>query len=116
MPAHTIALTSLLNLWQVDGRIVIDTYAWNRFNPDRQISLSTLSQFRTSLPELPSDVDDEDVASDCTDYGDDDLDDEVMNGANQPGKARPQALTKDQLLLCSATLQGYSLTNKKWRK
>jgi len=58
----------------------------------------------------------DDSEDDYTDYGDDDQDEEIIHEASQPGKARPQALTKDQLLLCSASLKGYSLKNKKWRK
>lgn len=66
---------------------------------------------------MQSVADGDDVSEDdCTDYGDGDLDEEITDEAGQPGKARPQALTKDQLLLCSASLKGYSLRNKKWRK
>jgi hypothetical protein len=107
----------LTDIYQVDGRIIVDTYAWNRFNPNRQVSLSNLSQPRPQQSDVQSAADGDDGSEDdCTDYGDEDLDEEIIDEASQPGKARPQALTKDQLLLCSASLKGYSLKNKKWRK
>ncbi|KAM0804807.1 putative AAA family ATPase [Usnea florida] len=55
--------------YNVDSRIIIDTYAWNRFNPNHQVAGE---------------------------------------------QKKPTALTNDQLLLCSASLKGYSLKNKEW--
>lgn len=97
----------------MDSRIIIDTYAWNRFNPNRQVFLNNLnrSQSRGNTAD-----DDDSVEDDYTDYGDDELDGEELTTLNQPGEFNPKGLTKDQLLLCSATLRGYSLKNKKWRK
>lgn len=101
------------NQQQVDSRIIIDTYAWNRFNPNRQVSLYGLHQSRPQVHSL----DEEDGShDDSTDYGDDDLDSEELEAINQAGVFKPKGLTKDQLLLCGATLRGYSLKNKKWRK
>ncbi|KAL8996524.1 MAG: hypothetical protein Q9169_003991 [Polycauliona sp. 2 TL-2023] len=96
--------------YNVDSRIILDTYAWNRFNPNRQVSLNTLTQT------VRRDVNDDDDDDDCSEdeYGDDSLDDILGRETDQPGQARSQSLTKDQLLLCSATLKGYSLKNKKW--
>jgi len=81
------------------------------------VSLSNVSPPRPQQFDvrLPADGDDG-SEDDCTDYGDEDVDEEIIDEASQPGKARVQALTKDQLLLCSASLKGYSLKNKKWRK
>lgn len=60
--------------------------------------------------------DDEDYEDDedaYTDYGDDSFDE--YGNSVQPGAPKaPTALTKEQLLLCSASLRGYSLRNKKW--
>ena len=65
------------------------------------------------------------------DYSDEDYDDEYGSGcdseyASDDGELRScnrkekddisPALTNDQLLLCGATLKGYSLKNKKWCK
>lgn len=100
----------------MDGRIIIDTYAWNRFNPNLQVQLNTLNQPRAQPLGSQTYADDDYSEDEYTDYGDDDMDDDIIDVVDQPGKARQQALTKDQLLLCSATLKGYSLKNKKWRK
>ncbi|KAL8727171.1 MAG: hypothetical protein Q9166_006208 [cf. Caloplaca sp. 2 TL-2023] len=96
--------------YNVDSRIILDTYAWNRFNPNRQVCLNTLSQPRKQ------DTNDGSSSSEdeYSDYGDDELDVDFPDGVEQPGQARQQSLTKDQLLLCSPTLKGYSLKNKKW--
>ncbi|KAL8849320.1 MAG: hypothetical protein Q9221_005671 [Calogaya cf. arnoldii] len=95
--------------YNVDSRIILDTYAWNRFNPNRQVSLGALVQPQRQ----PINGDDGDESSE-DEYGDESLDNILAQGTSQPGQAKPQALTKDQLLLCSATLKGYSLKNKKW--
>ncbi|KAL8798626.1 MAG: hypothetical protein Q9182_006520 [Xanthomendoza sp. 2 TL-2023] len=95
--------------YNVESRIILDTYAWNRFNPNRQVVLSNLS-----LPRQSSARNEESSEDADSDYGDDELDAAFANGIDQPGEVRPQALTKEQLLLCSSTLKGYSLKNKKW--
>ncbi|KAL8796535.1 MAG: hypothetical protein Q9195_001209 [Heterodermia aff. obscurata] len=90
--------------YNVESRIIIDTYAWNRFNPDRQVSLNGLGKYKgeASWNEDDEDEDYEDVNYD----GDVDM---------QPGQLKgQQPLTKEQLLLCSGWLRGYSLRNKKW--
>ena len=98
---------------KVDSRIIIDTYAWNRFNPNRQVSLNSLNQSQSqgSTAEWEAGTEDE-----YTDYGDDELEGEELQTLKQPGEFKPKGLTDEQLLLCSATLRGYSLKNKKWRK
>ncbi len=94
---------------QVDSRIIVDTYAWNRFNPNRQVSLSALTQL------LRQDTCDDDSSEDeYSDYGDESLDDLLADETHQAGQPKSQTLANDQLLLCSATLKGYSLKNKKW--
>ena len=104
---------------KVNSRIIIDTYAWNRFNPNRQVSLSPLG----SKMVIPVDN-----SNGSDDYYDDDeedeFDDEYNRSAQRPGHDIAKnsndiptlTLTEEQLLLCSATLKGYSLKNKKWRK
>lgn len=96
---------------QVDSRIILDTYAWNRFNPNRQVSLNALVQ----PARQDSNRDEADDSSD-NEYGDASWDNILAERTQQPGQARSQSLTKDQVLLCSATLKGYSLKNKKWRQ
>lgn len=108
LPARSRSLTQQQ---QVDSRIILDTYAWNRCNPNRQISLGPLNQA------VGQDNDGDDAEDRSEDeYGDASLDALLAQGTHQLGQARSQSLTKDQLLLCSATLKGYSLKNKKWRQ
>ncbi|KAI4225973.1 MAG: hypothetical protein L6R36_003509 [Xanthoria steineri] len=95
--------------YNVDSRIILDTYAWNRFNPNRQVSLGPLNQ---TVGHDNYGDDAEDRSDD--EYGDASLDALLAHGTHQPGQVRSPSLTKDQLLLCSATLKGYSLKNKKW--
>ena len=107
----TLLIVCIIDLQQVDSRIILDTYAWNRFNPNRQVSLNALT---SPAHQAFDDDDDEEYSED--EYGGDSMDDILGREIDQPGQARTQSLTKDQLLLCSATLKGYSLKNKKWRQ
>ena len=98
---------------QVDSRIIIDTYAWNRFNPNKQVHLSALSKPIQSTPRVYSDYDADDSEEESDSYVDEE--DYVSDEDVAIGEERKSAsLTNDQLLLCSASLKGYSLKNKKW--
>lgn len=103
--------------YNVDSRTIIDTYAWNRFNPNRQVSLSTLAKpIRRAAVSIDSnddgDEDDEDYDEEYDDEYSEPYDSDVECGEGE--KSSLKSLTKDQLLLCSASLKGYSLKNKKW--
>ena len=107
--------TSLTYLIQVDSRIIIDTYAWNRFNPNKQVNLTTLARPTTKALSVNSDEygEDDGEDEDYPSYDDDEEygpDEDVVTGE----RSSPKSLTNDQLLLCSASLKGYSLKNKKW--
>lgn len=91
--------------YNVDSRIVIDTYAWNRFQPNRQVQLSTLNK---KPPCLATDGDD------SVDGYDNDADSYEVEDVGNSDAEHLMSLTKDQLLLCSPSLYGYSLKNKKW--
>lgn len=112
----------MISLVQVDSRIIIDTYAWNRFNPNDRVSVSTLSRTKGRLAdtgdtdEYDSDEDYDDDNSGCDSEYDVSDDDEFRSCDRKGTNNISAALTKDQLLLCGATLKGYSLKNKKWRK
>lgn len=110
---------------KVDSRIIIDTYAWNRFNPDSQVSLSVLSKsaiypkIRDQISECydPEEVEDEsDVGYDDDGYSDDE---DSYGNCTRPGQTRSSdvvsTLTNEHLLFCKSSLRGYSLKNKKWR-
>ena len=90
--------------YNVNSRIVIDTYAWNRFQPNRQVRLSILNE---KPPKLCRDRDDSEEEYNS----DDEYEDEAVGGSNAEHLT---SLTTDQLLLCSPSLYGYSLKNKKW--
>ena len=124
--------------FNVNSRIIIDTYAWNRFQPNDQIYVGGMISAKTSKttnePVTESgttspagddedeeyedcDTDDEEYDEDYDDYPIEALDDlgalrEALNQDDKPMKARP--LTDGQLLLCTNTLRGYSLKDKKW--
>lgn len=86
-----------------------------------RVSLAALGKVKKALAfvEDESDEDyddeydeeyDEEYVSDCQ------SDDEYSPTCNKNGRETiTAALTNEQLLLCSATLKGYSLRNKKWR-
>lgn len=94
--------------YTINSRVIIDTYAFNRFNPNRKVNLSYIGQ--------TDDGDDED---------EDDMEylthSELLNGATKQSKdeddSQPHeknALTDEQSMLCTHTLHGYSLRDKKW--
>ena len=102
----------------MDSRIIIDTYAWNRFNPNKQVNLAALakSNKKAVVVDGSEDYDDEDEDED-DDYDEDcysEDDDAEEIGSVEGDKSAPEPLTDDQLLLCVASLKGYSLRNKKW--
>lgn len=105
-----------LTLFQVESRVIIDTYGWNRFNPNRQVNLGALDTSICATPESDQETDygDEEYNSECDSDGA--VGDGVASANSRNKYIRIAALTTDQLLLCSATLRGYSLKNKKWRK
>ena len=80
--------------FSVNSRIIIDTYVWNRFNPNRKVSLSGLTA---------NDDDDDDEYLD----EDEPMKSKVLNGT------LPKLLD-EELLICAPTLRGYSLRDKKW--
>jgi DNA polymerase III delta prime subunit len=79
--------------YNVNSRIIIDTYAFNRFNPNRKISLGFLSISDTSSELSECDLDDCDL---------------------KDVKTTSQALTEEQLVTATSSLRGYSLKDKKW--
>ncbi|KAF2186566.1 P-loop containing nucleoside triphosphate hydrolase protein [Zopfia rhizophila CBS 207.26] len=100
--------------YNVKGRIVIDTYGWNRFNPSYSVYVTAL------IPEKPAGTTDEDgdeSADDDDDY-DGGCDDSGMpidgHFADEEEAARHLPLTTEQKLICTPLLRGYSLKNKLW--
>lgn len=108
---------------KVDSRIIIDTYAWNRFNPNDRVSVSALRNSRGATAEACDtdayyfDEEDDDDVCYLHYYSEYESDDGESRSCDKKETDEiATALTKEQLLLCGATLKGYSLKNKKWRK
>ena len=107
---------------QVDSRIIIDTYAWNRFNPNSYVSLSRLSPKSRKTLDVKDDIESGDDDEYDSDYDEDSYDEmcspdyecERYDTDADAIKSEPAPLTDDHLLLCCATLRGYSMKNKKW--
>jgi hypothetical protein len=97
--------------FNIDGRIVIDTYGWNRFNPNYAIFVSTLD--RKDAKALGT----EDEGMDSGDMDDDECCDGGMpidGHFLDVEDCEKQALTEEQRLTCSPLVRGYSLKNKLW--
>ena len=105
------------NIHQVESRIIIDAHAWNRFNPGKTVSLNSLDRRpagKKGKANLVDSYDDPDY--DDYDHDHESGDDTPPDETGEPNKVPLAALTRDQLLICSRTVKGYSLKNKKWCK
>ncbi|KAH6639325.1 P-loop containing nucleoside triphosphate hydrolase protein [Boeremia exigua] len=111
--------------YNVKGRIVIDTYGWNRFNPGNAVYVTPLSQKEVVADGRSSEIDyDEDGedADDGEEYLEDEDYDEDDGGMPIDGRfadeddesTQPTPLTAEQKLICTPLLRGYSLKNKMW--
>ncbi|KAF1809396.1 P-loop containing nucleoside triphosphate hydrolase protein [Eremomyces bilateralis CBS 781.70] len=107
--------------YNIKGRIVIDTYGWNRFNPNQAIYVTPLSSKEndTATPGLGSgeateETEDEDYDS----YEEEDCGDSGMprdgRFSDENDEMRRKPLTDEQKLICSPLLRGYALKNKLW--
>jgi hypothetical protein len=94
--------------YTVNSRIIIDTYAYNRFNPNRKVNLRTIR----SKANEPMDFNDSDGGlfdEDSEDY------DVAMEETGSVEKNKIDTkLSDEQRLLCMHTVRGYSLRDKKW--
>ncbi|KAJ4352210.1 uncharacterized protein N0V89_007557 [Didymosphaeria variabile] len=114
--------------YQIKGRIVIDTYGWNRFDPGHAIYTTRFTN--KNAIDSDSDLDDEDEdnngppepaqSDDEDDYiepgYDDYCDGMPLDGhfADEDDAAKRPPLTMEQKLICTPLLRGYSLKNKLW--
>ncbi|KAI9817745.1 MAG: hypothetical protein M1827_000864 [Pycnora praestabilis] len=94
--------------YNVQGRIVIDTYCWNRFNPNSVITVQPI--LRKSESTNNSDDDEGEDGDDAYDSDMDYMDDSVDEDSTKVHVP----LTKDQQLICTPVLQAYSLKTKLW--
>lgn len=101
----------------VKGRIIIDTYGWNRFNASYAIYVNPMNlKHHTEYSEasdgelLDSGSSDGEDPDDYTDDGGMPLDGHFAD--EDENKRIP--LTKEQKLICTPLLRGYSLKTKTW--
>ncbi|KAA8621340.1 SpoVK ATPase of the AAA+ class [Pyrenophora tritici-repentis] len=110
--------------YNVKGRIVIDTYGWNRFNPTHSIFVSPLNWKEPTpmslrnmhgLREYSYGEGNNDDGNEDYEYEEDDCG-MPMDGAfaDEEDAAKHVPLTDEQKLICSPLLRGYSLKNKLW--
>lgn len=100
--------------YTVNGRIIIDTHAWNGFNGDDRV-VAYPFEFDKSTNKAPRDIerrkDDQSAEIGSHKQGEDEGDDSATGAKNKLG-----SLTDQQLLTCTPFLRGYALRNKKWLK
>lgn len=99
----------------VTGRIVVDTFAWNRWNPTYAIFVTPLTQKESSPKNLDPD-DGGDEYGDAEDYDGGDDSGMPLDGhfADEEDNAKHVPLTTEQKLICTPLLRGYSLKSKIW--
>ncbi|KAF1352803.1 P-loop containing nucleoside triphosphate hydrolase protein [Lizonia empirigonia] len=112
--------------YNVKGRIVIDTYGWNRFNPGNAVYVTPLSQKEVTADNSDSDgeedEEDSEVEGEGEEYNEEEDFDEDDGGMPIDGRfadeddesTQPAPLTTEQKLICTPLLRGYSLKNKMW--
>lgn len=98
--------------FNIDGRVVLDTYGWNRFNPNYAVFVSPLEK---RDPKLATSDDAEDGggfddSDECLDGGMP-IDGHFVEGDDSESRV---PLTDEQKLTCSPLVRGYSLKNKLW--
>ncbi|RDW78394.1 p-loop containing nucleoside triphosphate hydrolase-25 [Coleophoma crateriformis] len=100
----------------VDSRIIIDTYAFGKFNPNRLPHLAPLKSKSNNTPELSDETeDDETYESEYYDSDDDDSEGYGSDNDLDTGKTRKRMpLSHDQLIYASPRLKGYALKTKQW--
>jgi hypothetical protein len=86
--------------YNINSRVIVDTYAFNRFNPNMK---NHLNKLRSGTDGSSSDSDDYD--------SDEDYDSESDLVSVKP---EVQPLTREQLLIATHELRGYALKEKKW--
>lgn len=98
------------DMYNVDGRIMIDTEGWNRFNPAQTVSVTPLSQKGSATTSCLT------VGESKVQLGDGCDISMPIDGpfADAGDAAKRVPLTTEQKLICSPTLRGYSLENKLW--
>lgn len=105
--------------YNVKGRIVIDTYGWNRFNPHHCIYVTPLNHKDVLTNSHHSndsgDGDGEGEEEPGDDYDQDDSGMPIDGAfADEEDATKQPPLTTEQKLICTPLLRGYSLKDKLW--
>lgn len=104
--------------YSIKGRVVIDTYGWNRFNPNTAIYTSPLNARDLQLTnnDYPESEDEYDPNADYG-YDDDDMEGGMpIDGhfAEEDEQTSLPPLDDDQRLICTPLVRGYALKEKLW--
>lgn len=101
--------------YNIKGRVVIDTYGWNRFNTNNAIYVTSLHA-KDPMPSGSGGDDEDNGEDDDDEYDDGDEECEMPNDGNfadeEEDKRTP--LTTEQKLICTPLLRGYALKEKMW--
>lgn len=104
--------------YSVKGRVIIDTYGWNRFNPTYAIYVTPLTQKEQSPAQNTGEYNegDDDSQGDGDEFVEDDDGGMPIDGqfADEEDAAKRVPLSTEQKLICTPLLRGYSLKNKMW--
>jgi hypothetical protein len=103
--------------YNIKGRVVIDTYGWNRFNPNYAIFVTPLNKKEPKALQI---LGDDLIPDDLTE--DESFDDDIDDGGipidghfiDEDDSTKRPALTTEQKMICSPLVRGYSLKTKLW--
>ncbi|TGO13469.1 hypothetical protein BTUL_0069g00360 [Botrytis tulipae] len=98
----------------VDSRIIIDTRAYGKFNPNKVSSLKALKHKRASeIVDLESDYgsDEYELYEDGIKYA---PKNSTLNNDKNPTCSTIKPLASEHLIICSPLLKGYALKEKLW--
>ncbi|KAF2224822.1 hypothetical protein BDZ85DRAFT_259139 [Elsinoe ampelina] len=100
--------------YSVKGRIIVDTYGWNRFDPNQSIYVSPLNKDALDMGDNRSGSGDDEE-----EYGD--MDNDMEDGmpidghfADEDEGENRVPLDEDQKLICTHLVRGYALKEKLW--
>lgn len=110
--------------YNIKGRIVIDTYGWNRFEPNFAIYTNPLTDKETSssgIRDTSQDADgngEGDGSDDDDSYAGSEVDYDGMpcdgDFADEDEESNRPPLTEEQKLISTPLVRGYSLKSKQW--
>ncbi|KAH7033464.1 uncharacterized protein B0I36DRAFT_240437 [Microdochium trichocladiopsis] len=92
----------------INCRVVVDSHAHAKANPDQQLTLRSLQKVETQGGVHSSDSNDN-YYNNYDPYNSGREEDVFL-----AGDKKPMALTEEQLLLCTPVVRGYALKTKKW--